>query len=233
MIINNRIATVNCIPFASALLHYLHRSSSIVILLSQLCVKYIIYLISAMNSCEIKSEECDFFQEYMDLEEFIDASTTDVTSPGSIQSPFGTDTSSCQILSATSVNEQHSLQGRQLVNKGLIGVQGMPNLNDLCQRKFTSCTSQNLTADKRNTANTLDCDSSLENGVFKDRRYWDRRLKNNIAAKRSRDAKRLKETTVLKRWTVLEDENKRLKEKISSMKRRLHAATGGENNLAV
>ncbi|CAB4013468.1 Hypothetical predicted protein, partial [Paramuricea clavata] len=77
---------------------------------------------SAMNSCEIKSEESDFFQEYMDLEEFIDASTTDVTSPGSIQSPFGTDTSSsCQILNghaeletATSVNGQHSLQGRQL-----------------------------------------------------------------------------------------------------------------------
>jgi cell division septum initiation protein DivIVA len=179
-----------------------------------------------MTSCEIKSE--DFFQEFMDLEEFIDASTASVASPGSIPSPFDTSTSSsCQILdgqTSVSINEQQSLQEQQMANNSAVGVQVLPNLDHLCQENVTSSTAD--TGDKLNTTGTLDCNSSLGNGVIKDRRYWDRRIKNNIAAKRSRDAKRLKETTVVKRWTFLEEENKHLKEQIKNMKRRLNAANG-------
>lgn len=61
---------------------------------------------------------------------------------------------------------------------------------------------------------------TLVNDSFKDKKYWDRRIKNNIAAKRSRDAKRLKEISVVERWKFLEEENERLKREISNMKER-------------
>ncbi len=196
------------------------------------CIKYIVYHIPGMDSCEVEPDECDFFQEYMDLEEFINVSTTGVISP---QSPFGTDTStSCLILdghkeleTATSVNEQHELQRQQIVNNSVMAVQEMPNLNDLGQTELASSTAENRPTDQQNAADAPDSKFSVENSVTKDKRYWDRRLKNNIAAKRSRDAKRMKETTVVKRWSLLEEENKRLKEQISNMKKRLNAATGG------
>ena len=191
-----------------------------------------------MNSFEIKSEDSDFIEEFMDLHEFIEhASTTSSTSPtGSIHSPFDTNTFSCQIpydQTSTSVNGQQSLQGQQMANNSTMDMDVIPNLDYLCQKNLSSSTAKNNTADEQNATGTPDCDSSLGNGMIKDRRYWDRRIKNNIAAKRSRDAKRLKETTVVKRWTLLEEENKHLKEQIKNMKRRLDAANRGDHNLSI
>ena len=192
---------------------------------------------SDMNSFEIKSEDSDFIEEFMDLQEFIENTTTGSTSPtGSIHSPFDTDTFSCQIpdnQTSSSVNGQQSLQGQQMVNNSTMGMEVMPNLDYLCQKNLSSSTTKNSAADEQNVTGTPDCNSSLGNGMIKDRRYWDRRIKNNIAAKRSRDAKRLKETTVVKRWTLLEEENKHLKEQIKNMKRRLDAANRGDNNLSI
>uniref|UniRef100_H3C8N3 HLF transcription factor, PAR bZIP family member a n=1 Tax=Tetraodon nigroviridis TaxID=99883 RepID=H3C8N3_TETNG len=42
---------------------------------------------------------------------------------------------------------------------------------------------------------------------MKDERYWARRRKNNVAAKRSRDARRLKENQIAIRASFLEKEN--------------------------
>ena len=192
---------------------------------------------SDMNSFEIKSEDSDFIEEFMDLQEFIETTTTGSTSPtGSVHSPFDTNTFSFQIpdnRTSTSVNGRQSLEGQQMVNNSAMGMEVMPNLDNLCQKNLSSSTAKNSTADEQNEIGTPDCNSSLGNGVIKDRRYWDRRVKNNIAAKRSRDAKRLKETTVVKRWTLLEEENKHLKEQIKSMKRRLDAANRGDSNLSL
>lgn len=62
--------------------------------------------------------------------------------------------------------------------------------------------------------------TSLECNPTKDKRYLDRRRKNNLAAKRSRDAKRLREISVVERYNFLDEENKRLKEEISVMQER-------------
>jgi len=51
----------------------------------------------------------------------------------------------------------------------------------------------------------------------KDEQYWDKRLKNNLATKRAREAKRLKENQIALRAAFLEKENKRMKEEIESM----------------
>ena len=52
----------------------------------------------------------------------------------------------------------------------------------------------------------------------KDEKYWEKRKKNNIAAKKSRDARRMKELCIDERLTFLEIENMRLLLEISSLK---------------
>lgn len=49
---------------------------------------------------------------------------------------------------------------------------------------------------------------------MKDDKYWARRHKNNIAAKRSREARRLKENQIVLRASYLEKENNTLKEDV-------------------
>lgn len=52
----------------------------------------------------------------------------------------------------------------------------------------------------------------------KDDKYWEKRLKNNVATKRAREAKRLKENQIALRAAFLEKENKRLKEEMENIK---------------
>lgn len=54
---------------------------------------------------------------------------------------------------------------------------------------------------------------------MKDDKYWARRKKNNIAAKRSRDARRVKENQIAIRASYLEKENDFLKKQLDECKR--------------
>ncbi|XP_061416698.1 thyrotroph embryonic factor-like [Lethenteron reissneri] len=56
---------------------------------------------------------------------------------------------------------------------------------------------------------------------LKDERYWARRRKNNTAAKRSRDARRLKENQIVVRASFLEQENAALRRELAEMRRDL------------
>ncbi|XP_037070560.1 hepatic leukemia factor-like [Pollicipes pollicipes] len=53
----------------------------------------------------------------------------------------------------------------------------------------------------------------------KDQKYWTRRERNNFAAKRSRDARRLKENQIVLRANFLEKENAALKESMEEITR--------------
>ncbi|KAJ8000029.1 hypothetical protein DPEC_G00200570 [Dallia pectoralis] len=55
----------------------------------------------------------------------------------------------------------------------------------------------------------------------KDDKYWSRRYKNNEAAKRSRDARRLKENQITVRAAFLERENQALRQEVSDMRKEL------------
>lgn len=55
----------------------------------------------------------------------------------------------------------------------------------------------------------------------KDDRYWCRRVKNNEAAKRSRDARRLKENQISVRAAFLERENGALRQEVADMRKEL------------
>lgn len=54
---------------------------------------------------------------------------------------------------------------------------------------------------------------------MKDEKYWHRRRKNNIAAKRSRDARRVKENQIAIRASYLERENDALRKQLEEFKR--------------
>ncbi|XP_034560011.1 D site albumin promoter binding protein a [Notolabrus celidotus] len=55
----------------------------------------------------------------------------------------------------------------------------------------------------------------------KDEKYWSRRVKNNEAAKRSRDARRLKENQISVRAAFLERENGALRQEVADMRKEL------------
>jgi len=54
---------------------------------------------------------------------------------------------------------------------------------------------------------------------MKDEKYWARRRKNNLAAKRSRDARRVKENQIAIRAAYLEKENQKLREQLDKLTR--------------
>ncbi|XP_023685915.2 D site albumin promoter binding protein b [Paramormyrops kingsleyae] len=56
---------------------------------------------------------------------------------------------------------------------------------------------------------------------MKDEKYWNRRCKNNDAAKRSRDARRLKENQISVRAAFLERENATLRREVADMRKEL------------
>ena len=53
--------------------------------------------------------------------------------------------------------------------------------------------------------------------TLKDSRYWARRAKNNVAAKRSREARRVKENQIVLRASYLEKENEALKSALEQL----------------
>ncbi|XP_035614045.1 thyrotroph embryonic factor-like isoform X2 [Oncorhynchus keta] len=53
----------------------------------------------------------------------------------------------------------------------------------------------------------------------KDEKYWQRRKKNNVAAKRSRDARRLKENQITVRAAFLERENTALRQEVGELRK--------------
>lgn len=54
-----------------------------------------------------------------------------------------------------------------------------------------------------------------------DDKYWARRRKNNVAAKRSRDARRLKENQIAIRAGFLEKENAALRQEVADLRKEL------------
>uniref|UniRef100_A0A4W4F127 BZIP domain-containing protein n=1 Tax=Electrophorus electricus TaxID=8005 RepID=A0A4W4F127_ELEEL len=56
---------------------------------------------------------------------------------------------------------------------------------------------------------------------MKDEKYWARRKKNNLAAKRSRDARRLKENQIAIRAGFLEKENTALRQEVAELRKEL------------
>lgn len=64
---------------------------------------------------------------------------------------------------------------------------------------------------------------TLTKDADKDTRYWDKRRKNNLAAKRSREARRSRENQISMRASFLEKDNAALKEELLTVKEELQS----------
>lgn len=64
-----------------------------------------------------------------------------------------------------------------------------------------------------------------ENGLIKDKAYYERRRKNNAAAKKSRDRRRMKEDELAVRASFLERENMALRIELAALKKQLEHHT--------
>lgn len=79
--------------------------------------------------------------------------------------------------------------------------------------------------------------SLTENTALRDDKYWERRRKNNLAAKKSRDTRRMRENQLRLRVLFLENANKVLREEMErkdveseKLRERLSLYEGTENN---
>ncbi|KXJ17416.1 D site-binding protein [Exaiptasia diaphana] len=68
-------------------------------------------------------------------------------------------------------------------------------------------------------------------GSMKDEKYWDRRSKNNEAAKRSRDLRRKKEMLVASKAADLEMENEELRAEVQFLKERVKMQSGSPDKM--
>ena len=104
-------------------------------------------------------------------------------------------------------------------------VQSPSSMQSSCSALSNSPVSETMRIDAPTTTlsdKTLKSKSNIKNpyptGDDKDRQYWERRRKNNEAAKRSRDTRRRKEDEIALRCAFLEQENLKLKLELSSLK---------------
>ncbi|XP_066987730.1 uncharacterized protein [Macrobrachium rosenbergii] len=79
-------------------------------------------------------------------------------------------------------------------------------------------TCSNSNGNDSDTGSVTKQGSSQSTEIIKDDAYWERRRKNNEAAKRSRDARRAKEDEIAIRAAFLEQENIKLRIELSSLK---------------
>jgi hypothetical protein len=75
-----------------------------------------------------------------------------------------------------------------------------------------------LLSDGNRSDNGDKSDSNAGDPSNKDDAYWERRKKNNEAAKRSRDARRAKEDEIAIRASFLEQENIKLRIEVATLK---------------
>jgi hypothetical protein len=91
----------------------------------------------------------------------------------------------------------------------------------------SSSSSRKYSQDETSTKNTKQYKKSRKAQLqskfvpdeLKDEKYWARRRKNNLAAKRSRDARRMKENQIALRADFLERESDQLKKQVEDLKR--------------
>lgn len=133
---------------------------------------------------------------------------------------------------------------KKLVRKGSLGGQSgqsqthtHTHAHTRTQMRVTSVIRENCTAEQKPTENNAssvddECDEidheakrgTTKRGrastrrIEKTEQYWDRRKKNNVSAKKSRDARRQREMITNQRSSMLETENLRLRAEVATLR---------------
>lgn len=144
----------------------------------------------------------DFKTTYMDLDEFFSGSET------SSMTPHQVDSHKNLRLSDSSSNDSCSNQKIE-IKKALATIPGKEF--DPSSKSFSDNELKPQPMFKK-------CKKQFVPSEMKDERYWARRKKNNLAAKRSRDARRIKENQIVMRAAYLEKENNLLKKEMEALR---------------
>lgn len=147
--------------------------------------------------------------------------------PLSISAGFTTS----EAIDAQSTRDYGSFRKRMLIDI-LKSNGGTPTISNPKMRRFSKKSSSKSSASMslESSQNTLALDAesdandsgSVDNeGTVRDAAYYERRLKNNAAAKKSRDRRRVKEDEIAIRAAFLERENLELKVKLAAAYRQL------------
>lgn len=119
-------------------------------------------------------------------------------------------------------NEQYEAFRQQMLQQLRASGQGKSNPN---MRRINQRNDNDLQIEQDTFAmpNSLDLNTSEANGneIIKDMSYYERRRKNNLAAKRSRDRRRDKEDEIAIRAAYLERENIQLKIELQAVRQQL------------
>ena len=164
--------------------------------------------------------------EYI-LSQGFDSSSTSLTAP-SIRSTSCSDTDEGRGESVCSAENHASLSSSESLTSVNSNENGKParkkrkikhvNHKEKVAPKKRSKTSDGVNTFPKSGGVRPRGDRRTVDESAKDDKYWERRRKNNQAAKRSRDLKRQKEMTVKERAACLEDENRQLREEVQKLK---------------
>lgn len=134
--------------------------------------------------------------------------------------------------------DEHDVKNvsERLMRRGSLGGQSGHSQTQ-SQTRVTSVIRENSTAQYQATENDVnnvehdECDESDEDSkgstkrgrastrqIEKTEQYWDRRQKNNVSAKKSRDARRQREMITNQRSSMLETENLRLRAEVATLR---------------
>ena len=132
----------------------------------------------------------------------------------SSQSPPTTTLSPPETVTTGPVHQNNDKNEMMKVNSESLGQYALFRQNMLRQLAEKKHLNRRDSSDSGDTV-TASASSGQE---IKDQAYWERRRKNNLAAKRSRDARRAKEDEIAIRAAFLEQENIQLKWEVARLK---------------
>ena len=175
---------------------------------------------------DIPASKCSLWSQF-------DSSTTPLTAP-SIRSVSCSDTDESRLgENICSAENQASLSSSESLTSVNCNENGKParkkrkikhvNHKEKAAPRKRSRTSDGANACPKSGGVRRRNDRQYVDESAKDDKYWERRRKNNQAAKRSRDLRREKEMVLKERAAYLEEENRQLREEVQKLKEYLKA----------
>jgi hypothetical protein len=168
-----------------------------------------------------KTNNSNFKVENIDIDEFLCENNLNLNDMESFSNHF-------DHVEQTTSNSPNQNQDTLILHSPMQAAPAKSPADDSISRQSSSSSRKysqdELSSKNGNTKQSKKSRKALHQSKFvpdelKDEKYWARRRKNNLAAKRSRDARRMKENQIALRADFLERESDLLKKQVEDLKR--------------
>jgi leukemia factor-related protein len=160
----------------------------------------------------------NFKVENIDIDEFLCENNLNLNDIESFSNHF-------ENVEQTSSNSPNPNQDNLILHSPMQAAPAKSPADDSISRQSSNSSrkySQDETSNKKQSKKSRKAQLLSKQFVpdeLKDEKYWARRRKNNLAAKRSRDARRMKENQIALRAYYLQRESEKLKKQLEDLKR--------------